>query len=504
MADTEADMTTQKVHSWTHPISIAYMPGDNTAALDLASSALLDWLRDAGCTVTDLPENSTDLIITTRRFGDNVSRDEALLFNAKRQYRLSSRPQVLTLVDVPEDEYQSLVQHFTAIAQLPEDEANREQYPGLGPQAADIIAHQARRGGPELAFARLVQGQVLSIRVMALRTQAGRPYRAMHFDMAGARPVTDATDLEIFAEDAGARVLAAVCAVEVNHHSFVDDPVSAELWDSLSSPDVMVRAGSMFTQFGFFTTPLYVEKLLGYRGVSDAISAQFSEGCYAIYEPDIPGLLTTASGSSRLVDKRSISRLDQAVVVGTRPDHDGAMVRPVTGMDRVVPSVEAVEMMGLCERVSKHRHLNSHGLPVTVPNVRAILHGHLGVAAYDPQRVETVMLDPLFYSQLVSCGTGALAEGTATAFARSESLKDLHDPRRVIFLEQPGHGVMVVEKWPASDDGTGAFDTIHDYLSSGVLQMTLDIAQGLVRWEMAPGPDGHSLMRRITEPELAF
>ena len=25
-----------------------------------------------------------------------------------------------------------------------------------------------------------------------------------------------------------------------------------------------------------------------------------------------------------------------------------------------------------------------------------------------------------------------------------------------------------------------------------------------VRWEMAPGPDGHSLMRRITEPELAF
>ena len=157
----KAIMTIQHVHAWTHPISIAYMPGDtNTTALDLASSALLDWLRDAGCTITIMPDNRTDLIVTTRCFGDNVSREEALFFNAKRQYHLSSRPQVLTLVDVPEDEYQSLVRHFATIARLPEAEAKKEQYAGLGPQAADIISHQARRGGPELAFSRLVQGQV--------------------------------------------------------------------------------------------------------------------------------------------------------------------------------------------------------------------------------------------------------------------------------------------------------------------------------------------------------
>jgi len=34
--------------------------------------------------------------------------------------------------------------------------------------------------------------------------------------------------------------------------------------------------------------------------------------------------------------------------------------------------------------------------------------------------------------------------------------------------------------------------------------MTLDIAQGLIRWETASGPDGQSRMQRITEPELAF
>jgi len=495
-------MTPHNLHSWTQPISIAFIPSGLTPALELASSALLDWLRDAGCTITSTPDKSTDLIITTRRYGNNVTRDEALLFNAKRQYRLSQRPTVLTMVDIPESDYQALVAHFTEQARLPEDVAAQHQYPGLGPQAADIIAHQARRGGPDLAFARLLQADMISIRVMALRTQDGKPYRAMHMDLAGAHPVTDATDLELFAEDAGARLLAAVCATEVNHHTYLTEPVPSELWQSLSSPDAMIRAGSVFTEFGFFTTPLYVEKILGYRGLSDAISAQFSEGCYAVYEPEIPGLLTTATGSSRLVDKRSISRLDQAVVVGTTPSRQGAVVRPVAGMEQVVPSVEAVEMMGLCERVPQHQHLNSHGLPVTVPNVRAILHGHLGVAAFDPKYVETVMLEPLYYTQLVSCGTGALAEGTAAAFARSESLRDLRDPRRVVFLEQPGHGVMVVEKWPPAPDSSRPFDTIHEYLSNGRLQMTFDIAQGPVHWESSLGADGVRLMRRVTEREL--
>jgi hypothetical protein len=122
------------------------------------------------------------------------------------------------------------------------------------------------------------------------------------------------------------------------------------------------------------------------------------------------------------------------------------------------------------------------------------------VAAFDPTKVEAVRLGPLYYTQLVSCGTGALAEGTAAAFAASESLRDLNDPRRVIFLEQPGHGVMVVEKWPPKDDGTQPFETIHDYLSSGVLQMTLEVAQGPVHWEMAAGTDGRRVMRRVTEP----
>jgi hypothetical protein len=497
-------MNAAALHPWIRPVSIAYIPGDLTPALEQAAEALLDWLEHAGCQVSRTPDNSTELIITTARFGEIVDRDEAMLFHAKRRFRLSRRPQVLTLVDVLEHEYQTWLVHFAELANEPESAALTHEYPGLGPRAVEVIAHQARRGGPELAFSRLAQAQVLSIRVLALRTQDGRPYRAMHFDMAGARPVTDATDLEAFAADAGARVLAAVCAVEVDQHTYLEQPVPAEVWDNLQGPDAMVRAGTLFTQYGFFTTPFYVERVLGYRGISDVISAQYSEGCYATFDLDIPGLLATATGSSRLVDKRAISRGDQAVVVGLRPGKDGAMVRPVEGMERVVPSVEAVEMMSICQAVPAHTRTNARGEAVRTPNIRALLHGHVGVAAYDPALVEAVGLDPLFYTQLVSCGTDALATGTSAAFARSEALADLDDPRQIVFLEQPGHGLMVVEKWPAADNDLAPFELIHRSLAEGHLQVSLDVPQGPITWERVVDDSGREWMRKASQLEQVY
>ncbi len=491
-------MRPSPLHAWVSPFAVAYVPGALTPALEQAAGALLEWLRFAGCPLHDEPNNHTELIVTTARLGVPIPRDEALLFHAKRKYRLNHRPVVLTLVDVPEADYQRWLERFTELARQPEDALAPEQYAGLGPQAVEVIAHQARRGGPELAFSRLVQAQALSVRVMALRTLDGRPYRAMHFDLAGARPVTDATDMESFAADVGPRVLAAVCSQEVKAHAFLDDPVPAEQWAGLRGPDAMIRAGNIFTEFGFFTTPFFVEKILGFRGISEAISAQYSEGCYAVYEPELGGMITTATGSSRLVDKRSISRADQAVIVGIRPGRDGAWVRPVAGLDPVMPSVEAVEMLSISQAVATHKRANAAGELVDVPNLRALLHGHLGVAAFDPVYVEAVQLDPLYYTQLVSCGTSALAHGSATAFARSEALRRLDDPRRLVFLEQPGHGVMVAEKWSDPDDDRDAFEIIHEYLRAGHLQMTLDIPQGPILWESFTDGDGRTYQRKAS------
>jgi len=486
----------RETHAWIHPIPLAYVPGVITPALDRAVGTLLERLKTAGCTVETQPTNETEAIITTARFGSPVGHDEALFFHAKRKFGLKRRPRVLTIVDIGEADYQHWLSHFAALAQQPDGVVPAFQYPGLGPRAVEVLAQQAKRGGPEVAMSRFLQGHVKSIQVMALRSaDSGKPICAVHFDLAGAHPITDATNLDAFAQEAGLRLLAALCAHEVNNHVFLPDPLPKTKWDGLATPDALVRAGHTFTGFGFFTEPIYVEKLLGFRGVSDAISAQYSEGCYAAFDPDLPGLITTASGSSRLVDKRSIYRDDQAVVVGIKPERDGAIVRRVEGMEAIVPSVEAVEMMGICEAVPRLRRTNRRGEEVRVPSIRAILHGHIGVAAFKPDTVESVSLDPLYYAHLVSCGTGELAEATAAAFARSEALSDPTDPRAVVFLEQPGHGVVVVEKWV---EGKAPFETIYERLVAGHLRVTLQVSQGSVRWEPTTLPDGQRMVQKAT------
>jgi hypothetical protein len=73
-----------------------------------------------------------------------------------------------------------------------------------------------------------------------------------------------------------------------------------------------------------------------------------------------------------------------------------------------------------------------------------------------------------------------------------------------VFLEQPGHGVIVVEKWlPGAEPGR-PFDLIHSALTNGRLQMSYDIAQGPVQWA-ADSSNSHLLMRRArTQFEIAL
>jgi hypothetical protein len=487
-------MSNTPLHSWAHPITVAFLPAYRDKLLDSSSVNLLEWFRANGSVVQDRPTNETDLIITTARHNQPVAREAALLFHAKRQYGLSRRPQVLTMVSIRDDEYAEQLQHFTELA-ASQEAALTDRYKGLGPQAVEVLLQQAQRGGPEVALGRLLQAQAISIRVMAIiGDQAGNPLRAVHFDLAGAHPTTDATDPAAFAQEVGRRILSAICAHDVDHHDLLDETLPRSVWERLTSPEAMINAGSTFAQYGFFTTPISIEKILGYRGgLGEAIAAQYSEGCYAVYEPNIPGLITTATGSSRLVDKRSISRDDQAIVVGVKPERDGAKVIQVEGRQRVIPSVEAVEMMGICEALPQYERANERGQAVNVPAVRAILHGHVAVAAFDPARTEVVNLDEPFYDYLVSCGTGALASATAKAFQRAQTMKDPSDPRKLIFLEQPGHGVVILEKWV---EGKGPFETIRDYLEKGLIRMTMEVPQGRIRWEERPTSNGRRVLEK--------
>lgn len=472
------------LHPWVHPIALAYLPGHTDPLLERVVPELLEWFRGNGHRVQSDPDDETELILTTARFNRPIGRDDALLFNAKRRYGLARRPQVLTLVSLTESEYAERIAHFAELGSRGEVDPAGAQYIGLGPLAVEVLIEQARRD-PEMALGRLIQGQAISIRVMAVVSdEAGLPLRALHFDLAGAHPTSDATDPKRFAAEAGGRILTAVCAHEVDHHDLLDDRLPREVWESLDTPEAMIQAGATFARFGFFNTPIAIEKILGYRGIGDAIAAQYSEGCYAVFEPEIPGLVTTATGSSRLVDKRSITRDDQAIVIGMKPGRDGARIMGIEGRSVVLPSVEAVEMMAVCEAVPWHTRTTRAGRAVKVPAIRSILHGHLGVEAFDLGRVESVALPESYYTYLVSCGTGALADGTAEAFARSSALRDLADPRGVVFLEQPGHGVVVVEKWV---EGKVPFQTIREYLETGRLRMTSVVPQGQIQW--APHDD---------------
>jgi hypothetical protein len=130
--------------------------------------------------------------------------------------------------------------------------------------------------------------------------------------------------------------------------------------------------------------------------------------------------------------------------------------------------------------------------PAQVPVVRSKLHGHRGIAAYDPRRVEYVPLDPPYYHYLVSCATDAQARGIKAAFARSEALRNPDDPRQVVFAVLPGHGIVIVEKWVP---GMAPFQVMWEYMDDGYLEVENLIPQGPM--EYVPAADGRMLLRTV-------
>jgi len=177
--------------------------------------------------------------------------------------------------------------------------------------------------------------------------------------------------------------------------------------------------------------------------VGDAIASQYSEGCFATYDLALQALIATVTGSARPVDKGKIDEDDLAVIVGVKPERDGVLVRHVEGKRNDPPSSEAMEMMDMDEALPRIELGKSGQVPVA----RSKLHGHRGVARFDPRYVEFVPLDLPFYDYLVSCGTKAQAMAIKRAFARSEALRHPGDARQVVFTVLPGHGLVMVEKW---------------------------------------------------------
>ncbi len=460
-----------KLHDWLQPVTICFVAGASNARLARVTSQLADWFTDNGHHVQAEPDATTDLLITTMPGAIAIDRDGALLLNGKRRFKLPHRPQVLTFVDLTTAQFVERQGYIDALRDLPYEAAKTVEIPGLGAHGSEVI-HQQLQRHDLVGMARILQGQAISIRIMGLIGDADWPDYGLHIDLAGAYakiPFHNPTD---FIENLGGRIATFLNTVDVKDHIYLDEQLAAARWNTSETPNDLVRAGKTFTEYGFFTDPVDVVKLLGFRGLGDAIAAQYSEGCYATYDPDLGGLVTTATGSAKFVDKRAIKRSDTTLITGVKAGRMGALVQSIEGREQIAPSVEAVELFGVCE----HAGTEQTAAGVMRPKVRSLLHGHVGVASYDAAHVECVVLDKSFYAYPVSCGTNILANATAAAFAAAEALEDTNDPRTVIFVEQPCHGIVVVERWVA---GKRPFQEIEEALTNGWLVMQSHVPQSL-------------------------
>ncbi|NLV75218.1 MAG: hypothetical protein GXY52_11155 [Chloroflexi bacterium] len=462
------------LHPWLRTgVRVAYLPRTRTPLIDRTATALSEAFAVLGHSMQSEPDERTDAVITTAVYGEHVPWREAALFNVRRIWKLPHSPVVYTLLHINTADFRAaLIQLRRALARDLLDPADFE-FAGLSPSAYHVLTEQGTRGGPILALQRLIQAQCKCLRVL-LAVGDDTPELIYHFDLPGAYPVSQGETLAEVARDAVLRLVTTVSTHDISDHRMAGDPVPRTVWQALSTPQAMLRAGVELGGRGFFTEMIRVADLVAVPAVGDSIAAHYSEGCYATYEPELEGLIATVTGRARPMTKDSITEDDLAVITGVRDDWLGAITREVEGSYNLPASSEAVEMAAI-DAVLPRIAWDGREVPV----VRSKLHGHRGIGAYDPEVCEYVPLAEAYHHYLVSCGSEAQALGIQQALGTSQALNNPDDPRRLVFTILPGHGVFIVEKWAA---GKAPFQLIWEAMDSGALEVISRMPQGAVRY----------------------
>ena len=466
-------------HEWLRQLSVAFIPNKRTPLLDRLSESLLEYFQEHGHILQGEPDNETDVILTTGVFGDPIRWRDALLFTARRRFELDYSPTVFTLLHITPEQFKETLTQFDRALQKKPLNPQDFAFPGLGPDAYQTLSEQGLRGGPILSLVRLVQTQTMSIRVIMV-VGHDVPLEAYTFDLVGAYPRTPAGDEHFFYTDLMFRIQTAASTREVTNHQVVGKPIPSDVWDKLETPGAMFKAGRELGKRNFFTEMVRVANLAHVPALQNAISSQYSEGCYATWNPQISALVATITGSARPVVKDNLTDDELAVLVGVRPDGEGALVRHVEGIRNDPPSSEAVELFEMDNPLPWIRLRDEWALHAKVPVARSKLHGHRSVRTYDPNYVEHVFLSEPYYHYPVSCSTEAQAIAIKNAFSSSATLQNPDDPRQVVFTILPGHGIVVVEKWAL---GKEPFQLIWEYMDDGKLEIEKIIPQGRLAFE---------------------
>lgn len=468
--------THKPIHPWLHPIRIACIEGDSTPLVKNFHQKLLEKFTAYGNVVQTVPDAQTDVLITSAPFGVPLDWHQSYFFTAKRTFNLPRSPIVFTTLHAKPRQFQELLDHLEKAIQKPFADPGDFEFPGLSPTAYKTLFEQGKRGGAILSLMRLVQSQAKCIRLLLVVGEY-EPVEAYTFDLVGAHPRTVADQSDWFYEDLMIRIITAACTREITHHQELEEAIPQAIWKNLSTPKAMLAASREFDQRNFFTEMVRIADLVNIPGISAAIAQQFSEGCFATWDPFIEALVTTISGSYRPVNKGNLSEDDLAVITGVRDNRQGALIRRIEGKLNAPPSSEAVELFLMDQKLPRLLLNGEWGFepPRPAPVIRSKLHGHRNIRAFHPDFVEHVHLDPAYYAFPVSCSTDAQARAIQEAFSKSEALRSPEDRRQVVFTIMPGHGVIIVEKWVK---GKKPFQLIWEYMDRGLLQVDSFVPQG--------------------------
>ena len=125
-----------------------------------------------------------------------------------------------------------------------------------------------------------------------------RPLAAYHFDLVGAHPRSEAEDLASFYGDIVLRIVTTVNAREVTQHEAVEEAIPSTLWRGLNTPPAMCVAGRQLGERHFFTEMVRIADLVQVPAVADVVASQYSEGCFATWDPVLGGLIATVTGTT--------------------------------------------------------------------------------------------------------------------------------------------------------------------------------------------------------------
>ena len=433
-------------HLFVRKVCIAAVPGASTPLVDQVLAGLQRAFTALGHHFGDTPDERTDAFLTSARLHEPVDWRTSPLFIGRRKWNLRHKPATYAVVQVTPAELRTMLERFEAALQKQPSEPADFAFPGLAPKAWEVLRDQGARGGPMMCVARLLQSQSKSLRVLMVVGDE-RVEAAYLFDLAGAYPRIDgAVPMRFFAETA-LRIATQLSTREATMHQVLGETVPRAQWQRSAAPAAMLRVSRELGQREFFTQMVRIADLVEVPALTDAIAQQYSEGCFGTWDPELAAQVVTITGSRQPVAKSCLTEDDLAVIAAVVGEGSGVAVRHVEGLRNDPPSTEAVEFESIDLRLPRITPHASFGVAGDAPVVRSKLHGHRGVAAYDPRSVEYVPMERTFHDYLVSCSTEAQANGIADAFSRAQCLRDPADPRTVAFTVLPGHGLLMVEKW---------------------------------------------------------